>query len=42
MLFDRAMVVLRDNVVPVRSGRSYARVSKHLSAKFHLNNKSGL
>lgn len=42
LLFDRAMVVLRDNVVPVRPGRSYAWVSKNLSAKFHLNNKSGL
>jgi len=42
VLFDCAMDVLRRNVVPVRPGRSYVRMVKYGSTKFHINNKSGL
>jgi len=40
--FMRAMDIISRSVVPVRPGRSFKRIVKHKSAKFHLNQKSGL
>jgi hypothetical protein len=40
--FMRAMNAISKSVIPVRPGRSFERKVKYKSAKFHLNNKSGL